>query len=304
MIRLLNRQEEVARALLLAPLLVLVSPIFASAQQTGAPAAAAPQTPPRQNPTGFVFPPSYPVRPPGDPEKIAHGKQVFIANCAFCHGSDARGGEAGPNLVRSELVLNDQHSELIRPVVLGGRLAQGMPPIQLADKDIEDIAEFLHAQPLSERGVAPSAPVDILIGDASAGQAYFNGAGKCSTCHSATGDLAGIGGKYEPKALQNLIVSGGGGGRGFGPNPGPQVKVPPTTVTITTANGQKVEGTLVRLDAFFVGIRLDDGWYRSFAIDPSVKVEVHNPLQAHVDSLTRLQDTDIHNLTRYLVTLK
>jgi cytochrome c oxidase cbb3-type subunit 3 len=270
----------------------------ASQSQPGT--AAQPQ--PRQ---GAGFPPAYPVRPPGDPEKIAHGKQLYAANCGFCHGTDARGGETGPNLVRSALVLNDQHSELIRPVVLGGRPAQGMPPIQLADKEIEDIAEFIHAQPLSERGSTPSAPIDILVGDASAGEAYFSGAGKCSTCHSVKGDLAGIGIKYDPKILQNLIVSGGGGGRGFGPVSAPQVKIPPTTVTIATQKGQKIEGTLVRIDAWSVGIRLADGAYRSFALDsPSIKVEVHNPLQAHIDLLSRLQDNDIHNLTKYLMSLK
>jgi cytochrome c oxidase cbb3-type subunit 3 len=33
-------------------------------------------------------------------------------------------------------------------------------------------------------------------------------------------------------------------------------------------------------------------------------VEMHDPLQAHIDMLTKYTDTDIHNLTAYLVTLK
>jgi len=34
------------------------------------------------------------------------------------------------------------------------------------------------------------------------------------------------------------------------------------------------------------------------------KVEVTNPLQPHLDMLTKWKDDDIHNLTAYLVTLK
>jgi len=31
-------------------------------------------------------------------------------------------------------------------------------------------------------------------------------AGKCSTCHSATGDLKGIGGRYDPATLQGRFL--------------------------------------------------------------------------------------------------
>src|SRR5213080_36461 len=153
--------------------------------------------------------PDYPVRPPAPPEQVAHGQQVFRSNCGFCHGSDARGGETGPNLVRDQVVLADQRGELITPVVQNGIPARGMPKFALSVADIAAIAAWLHSQPLSDRG-APS-NLDILVGNAKQGEAYFNGAGRCTQCHSVTGDLAGIGGKYEPKTIQNLIVSGGAG---------------------------------------------------------------------------------------------
>ena len=40
-----------------------------------------------------------------------------------------------------------------------------------------------------------------------AGAEYFNGAGKCTTCHSATGDLAGLAGKYETVDIQQRMLS-------------------------------------------------------------------------------------------------
>src|SRR5216110_3200991 len=249
--------------------------------------------------------PDYPVRPPAPPEQVAHGQQVFRSNCSFCHGSDARGGETGPNLVRAQLVLADQQGELITPIVQNGLPAQGMPKFTLSAADIVAIAAWLHSQPLSDRG-APST-LDILVGDAKAGEAYFNGAGHCTQCHSATADLAGIGSRYEPKTIQNLIVSGGGGrGRRRSAGAAPPVKAPPpTTVTVTLPSGRRVQGELDHLSAFVVALRDSDGTYHSFARHDSIpKVVVTNPLQWHIDRLPQWRDADIHDVTAYLVTLK
>lgn len=242
--------------------------------------------------------PAYPKRPPVPAAQFAHGKQLFEANCAFCHGADARGGETGPNLVRAQVVLDDQNGELIGPIVHNGFPDKGMPKFDLSNADIVAIAAFLHHQPLSDRG-APS-KLDILVGNAIAGRTYFDE--HCTSCHSVTGDLAGIGGKYEPKTIQNLIVSGGRSFRQRGATP---PKIPPTTVTVTLLSGQTVEGKLTHLSAFVVGLTEADGTHRSFLRNGEVpKVAVHYPLQWHRDMLPKWNDTDIHNLTSYLVTLK
>jgi cytochrome c oxidase cbb3-type subunit 3 len=250
-------------------------------------------------------PSAYPERPPAPAAQVAHGQQLFASNCSFCHGSDARGGESGPNLVLAQLVLDDQHGERIAPVVRNGFPAQGMPKFDLRADDIAAIAAWLHSQPLSNRG-APS-DLDILVGDAKAGEAYFNGAGHCTQCHSVTGDLAGIGAQYDPKAIQNSIVSGGAergsGRRSDGSAPPPKVR--PTTVTVTLPSGETVTGALDHVSAFVVALREPDGTYKSFARHgSSPTVVITNPLQWHVDMLPRWQDSDIHNLTAYLVTLK
>ena len=67
-------------------------------------------------------------RPPGDPAMIARGQQILRRHLPACHGPDLRGGDmGGPNLLRSQLVLNDQNGELILPVVQNGRQNPGMP---------------------------------------------------------------------------------------------------------------------------------------------------------------------------------
>jgi cytochrome c oxidase cbb3-type subunit III len=267
---------------------------------------AAAQTPPRPAAQGERAgrAPDYPVRPPAPPEQVARGQQIFRSNCSFCHGSDARGGETGPNLVRDVVVLRDQNGELITPIVQNGIPARGMPSLGLSAADITDIAAWLHSQPLSDRGT-PST-LDILVGDAKQGAAYFNGAGHCTQCHSATGDLAGIGSRYEPKTIQNLIVSGGG--TGFGrrsAGSAPPRKVPARTVTVTFPSGRIARGELDHISAFMVALRDSDGTYRSFARHGSIpKVVVTDPLQWHIARLPQWRDADIHDLTAYLVTVK
>ncbi len=270
-----------------------------------APAQAPAKTPPRPATQGDrgARVPDYPERPPAPPEQVAHGQLLFRSNCSFCHGSDARGGEKGPNLVRDVVVLRDQNGETITPIVQNGIPAQGMPKFALSASDISDIAAWLHSQPLSDRGT-PSA-LDILVGDAKRGAAYFNGAGHCTQCHSTTGDLAGIGGKYEPKTIQNLIVSGGGFGVGRRSAGSARPKVLPVTVTVTLPSGQRFQGELDHISAFIVALRDSTGTYRSFARHDSIPtVVVTNPLQWHVDMLPQWRDADIRDLTAYLVTLK
>lgn len=174
-----------------------------------------------------------------------------------------------------------------------------MPKFALSEAEISDIAAFLHNQPLGNRG-APSR-LDVLVGNAAAGQAYFNQ--HCTQCHSVTGDLAGIGAKFSPKALQNLIVSGGARGR-FRRGPAP-ANAPVTTVTVTLASGQTITGKLDHITAFVVGLTEADGTQRTFLRNGDVPmVTVHDPLHWHIEMLPKWDDTDIHNLTSYLVTLK
>ena len=268
-----------------------------------------PQTPPRPAPAPATRvergdrAPDYPVHPPAPPEQVAHGQQVFRSNCSFCHGSDARGGEKGPNLVRDQVVLRDQNGEVITPIVQSGIPAAGMPKFALSASDIADIAAWLHSQPLSDRG-EPST-LDIMVGNAKQGEAYFNGAGHCTQCHSASGDLAGIGGRYDPKMIQNLIVSGGGYGMRRRSAGAPPAKLQPVTVTVTFPSGERVQGALDHISAFVVALQDSNGTYRSFARHDSIpQVVVTNPLQWHIDMLPQWRDADIHDLTAYLVTLK
>ncbi|HEY2682398.1 MAG TPA: c-type cytochrome [Steroidobacteraceae bacterium] len=239
-------------------------------------------------------------RPPLDPAAVARGKQVFSVNCGFCHGSGARGGEGGPNILRSPMVLNDLKGEILAVVVQNGRLDKGMPKFDLDTDAIGDIAAYLHSIPAG-RVEAPFDPKSILIGDAAAGKAYFYGKGKCSQCHSLKGDFAGIGSKYDAKTLQDNIISGAA----VTPLGAPVPTAPPRTVTVTLASGTVISGTLISIDDFNVTLTDAAGERRSLRRKGDTpRVEVKDPMQAHLDMLREWEDRDIHNLTAFLVKQK
>jgi mono/diheme cytochrome c family protein len=247
---------------------------------------------------------AFPQHPPADPAVVERGKALYGVHCNFCHGSDARGGEGGPNLLRSDLVLNDKNGESIVTVVQNGK--GEMPKLSLNNDQVSDIAAYIHSFRVGGYDISRMVPPSILVGDAAAGEGAFKA--RCASCHSVTGDLKGIASRItDPKQLQNGFLMPGGGGRGGGrggrgTSP---FNVPPTTVTVTLASGQKVEGRLSRIDDFIVILTDSDGTQRTFRRDGDVpKVEIYDPLKPHKDLLPTYTDKQIHDLTAYLVTLK
>ena len=244
-----------------------------------------------------------------DQAAVDRGKIVFGARCASCHSPSGRGGAAfsGPDLIRSVLVLQDANGKQIGEYLKVTGPAKRHPDFNdLSDAQISDVATLLHRDVTYAAERANYQVLNILTGNAKAGEAYFNGAGGCNKCHSATGDLRGIGARHPPVAIQGLIVSGGSGGRGGRGGGVPSVNDRgATTATVTLPGGESVTGVLVRLTDFDVTIRDASGATRSWLRDGNTpKIQVTNPLQGHIDLLSKYTDADIHNLTAYLVSLK
>ena len=231
--------------------------------------------------------------PPAD--AVERGKKQFVIQCGGCHGADARGDDNGPDLVRSVIVLDDEQGSLIGPVLRKGFPNNGMPAFDLSPAQIQDLAAFLRerTQAAINRNAYPLQ--NLLTGDAKAGAAFFNGAGRCNTCHSATGDLAGLASRFQPALLQTRFLYPRGGRGGAPPKP--------TTVKVTPRTGPAVSGTLEFIDDFTVGLRDGEGYYRSFSRD-AVKVEIQDPLAGHAALLKQYTDKSMHDVLAYLVTLK
>jgi len=242
-----------------------------------------------------------------DPAAFNRGEKVFATYCAGCHGPKAKGGPGAPDLVRSLLVLDDEKGMLIAPVIREGRPDKGMPKLNLTEPQISDIVAWLHVQTYAAGHRGTYIFGNVVTGNAQKGEAYFNSTGKCNTCHSVTGDLAGIGSKYQALSLQSHWLQPREVRRGrrgsAAASTGSRAALP--TVTVTLAPGKSVSGALDHIDDFTVSLRDSSGNFRSFTRHGSTpSVEVHDPLKAHTDMLRTYTDADIHNVTAYLVTLK
>jgi len=253
--------------------------------------------PAAQNPRPGVGPAD---RPTVDAAAADRGRHVWAAECITCHGAQARGTDTGPNLIRSMVVLRDRYGSELGPFLRKGHPMQsGAPSASLSDVQVVDLTHFLR-QRINDtlRGSAVFVPQQVVSGNPSDGAAYFTGDGGCSACHSASGDLAGVGSRIpNPVDLQQrLLFPTGRAGRG-----GSSAMV---KVTVTPAAGQALSGTLVQMDDFYVTLRDDTGAIRVVKRSPSTKVVKTDPLQAHHDLLRRISDRNIYDLVAYLASLK
>ena len=220
------------------------------------------------------------------------GGVLFQQNCAFCHGRDTMGGESGPDLTQSKIVLADVNGDKIGEVVRSGRPEKKMPAFNFSAPELESIVAFIHAQEAlastrkgDRRGVAVA---DLQTGDAAAGKRYFEGAGGCARCHSPTGDLAGVAKRHQGLELEERMLYPEGA---------------KSKVAVTLPSGKMVAGTLAYLDEFTVALRESDGSYHSW-LTARVKYKVDSPVDAHADLFGKYTDADIHNLMAYLQTLR
>jgi cytochrome c oxidase cbb3-type subunit 3 len=257
---------------------------------------------------------AYPSRPSADPAVAMRGKAIWDAGCASCHAADMRGTPGGINLVRNQMVLDDQNGELIGKFLQNPHDSGKVAKTALSTDQIHDLSIYMHTF-MNYRTIVMPGDADSAIlafGKPAAGEVYFKA--HCASCHSVTGDLKGIGTKYsEPKTLQNTIVAGGAGGgrggRGGGgaADDGGDTPAGRRTVTaiVTMPDGHKYEGRLISHDDFLITIAEADGTQRTIRRNGDVpKLEIHDPMKIHRDMLLTLTDDDIHNLTAYLVGVK
>ncbi len=236
--------------------------------------------------SGTVARKSYP------PALVQSGATLFRRDCSFCHGRDAGGGETGPDLTRSKLVTADVGGNKIGAVVRTGRPEKGMPRFDYSDQQIASLIAFIHTQknnaPTKKGGRKGVDVADLQTGNVEAGKQYFEGAGGCASCHSPTGDLAGIASRYQGLELEEQML---------------YPKHAKSKVTVTPGSGETITGTLDYLDEFTVGLIDATGAYRSWRTR-DVQYKVDPSLNAHVDLFDKYTDADIHNLMAYLQTLR
>ncbi len=227
-----------------------------------------------------------------DPAAATRGRGVYAARCINCHGSTAKGGPNGPDLIRSTAVLRDRLGSHIGPAM---RTAAASHTASLTAEQVADLSHFLRDRVEAvTRNRTPTVPIDVLTGDPESGRAYFNGAGRCSTCHSPTGDFAGLRSRTpDALTLQQRFLF-----------PTLTRSTKRVEVTVTPLEGPPVSGALIRIDNFSVSVREESGDYRAFSRVPGVKVDVRDPLATHRELLDLYTDEAIHDVVAYMWTIK
>lgn len=246
--------------------------------------------------------PQVPRTPPVDQAAHDRGRAVWGTQCIGCHGTQARGSETGPNIIRTRTVNFDRSSftpgSVLGPFLKAGHPTQsGKASATFTDEEIVGLAHFLRQKVNDTMRSSPLFTVaNILVGDAKAGEAYFNGAGGCAACHNTT-SLAGIRARAGSTVdlQQRMLFPLRGRAAIDNPNA--------VRVTITPASGPALSGVLVEQSDFYVTLRQGDGTIRAVPTT-GAKVATSNPLQAHIDLLDRITDKQIHDLVAYLESLK
>ena len=269
-----------------------------------------------------------------DPAAVAAGQKTFVTNCSFCHGPDAHGGaEGGPDLTQSPVITGDRTGQQLAAVLKTGRPPR-MPAFNLTAGQITELDSYLRQQAMTaQRERAQQA---TLVGNAQAGEAYFNGPGGCTQCHSVTSgaraglrgprdepeaqraaqpgarvqkiDLKGVASKYEPQALQGrMMLPRGSGGWPSNAIPGKPNGAQDVyrQATVRLSSGQRFSGDILYISDYDITIQDKTGARRTFARNGDVpKVTISDPLQFHLDRLATMSPSDMHNLTAYLETLQ
>jgi cytochrome c oxidase cbb3-type subunit 3 len=267
-----------------------------------------------------------PRTPVVDKAAEAQGRTLWSANCITCHGTQARGTDTGPNLIRSEVVNYDRSTadagSVLGPFLKKGHPTQsGKPSASFTDSEVVALANFLRDRVNETMRGSPTyivLPQNLLTGDAKTGETDFAELG-CSKCHTdTTQSLNGIASRVtNPQTLQAMVLypvqvgrGGGRGGRGAAPAgptepTGPKPPAPlAVKVKITPTTGEPITGALVDQDAFFITYSDAAGVQYTMRKTPGMKIETTNPLQWHVDFADRLTNQEMHDLTAYLWSLK
>ena len=229
---------------------------------------------------------------------------LLVEQCGFCHGANARGGSGGPDITRSAMVEEDAaENSWVRFFGSAGPSRDAeVRPARRADggprRPSWGLGDYLDANRRRCK------ILDIVVGDPKAGEAYFTGAGRCSSGRFAERRSERRWREDRASGAARSAARPRGRAGGSGPPSYPvHGEEPAIKVTVTLPSGESPTG---RPRAAH-GLRRDPGTttaagrVRSFWRNGDVpKVVVTDRLQAHVDRPHEMESTEMHNMTAYL----
>ena len=218
------------------------------------------------------------------------GSMLFNSNCGSCHGSDARGGERGPDIATDPDVQRLAESDLIA-IAKNGVPGTGMPAFGwLGQEKLTAIMQYLRT--------LQGLQIDIkLPGNPKSGEALFFGKARCSECHMVNGkggfigsDLSLYGADESAGQIRSVILD-------------PERNLPPQkkAATVVTRTGRKFTGMLKVDDNFSVSIQTMDGDFHFFQKSELTHIDLgsHSLMPVYYGSM--LNGEQINDLISYLL---
>jgi cytochrome c oxidase cbb3-type subunit III len=192
----------------------------------------------------------------GDAKIAKIGESQFRANCAFCHGLGARGGGRGPDLTRTPKKHGDSDAEIFN-TINNGVPGTAMPPngatqqgVGMTEDEIWQVITYIRS--------VEKKPV-TSTGNAAQGRELFFGTAACSTCHMFNGkggrlgpDLTAAGTARSAAYLTDSLRNPS---KRLAQGISEAMKEFSTeyeTVNAVTADGNKLQGTLLNEDSFTI----------------------------------------------------
>lgn len=149
---------------------------------------------------------AYAVAAPGHAEASAttegdtdQGRELFLANCATCHGLNAQGRAAGPSLIGVGAAAVDFQVGTGRMPLQNTAPQAPLKPVELTEQDIADLAAYV-----ASLGPGPAVPDDeYLQAKLEDDEAIAEGGElfrvNCAMCHNVVGSGGALTrGKYAP----------------------------------------------------------------------------------------------------------
>jgi putative heme-binding domain-containing protein len=225
------------------------------------------------------------------PADAEEGEQLFIENCAICHGPE---GDAVPrvNLARGKF-RHASSDEDLGQIIKNGIPGTAMPPGNFHEHQITALIAYLRSMSASPSDNA------ITLGDAARGKAIFDGKGECLNCHRVNGkgsyvgpELRDIGAIRRAAKLQRSLID-------------PDAEILPQNrfYRVLTQDGKTITGRLLNLDTFTVQMMDSNQQLRSF-LKSNLKEFGFIDKSPMPSYQGKLSSAELADVLAYLVTLK
>lgn len=227
------------------------------------------------------------------PFQIQRGEQIFLSNCANCHGPD---GDAitGADLASGKFRHATTDRDLIN-IIQHGIPGTPMPPSNYPEAQAVMIVGYIHS--MKEGATSGKSS---LSGDPARGKAIFEARGECLNCHQAKGrgtsflgpDLSDIGALRRSADLDRSLT-----------DPSADIRPDNRTVRAVRKDGVTILGRLLNQDTYSLQILSSNGKLMSLSKSDLRQFEIMkmSPMPSYREKLSEQERAD---LLSYLTTLK